>query len=316
MRIQHKILLSTSMALSLATTSVANAGCALDAVTLNAERSIQLGGQWVDAKLITQFSFSNLPSGKVRIDQNVTIVTPTQAVLDATKKKLQKLPDDECGQLATYDGVTLKVEPPSLKLQVDFSAAQWACTSMDVPCPTTGDPLRWCTQEAKTRLGSGNGWVKVFLTPTLNQQALEFTQQDQKHFAIDDETKWIGVLLGTITAGSAGLAAVTLLGDYLESLVKNYIRVSPMSASEQVEEIPGFPAKTDYAGFTREIVEKECFRIGVMPTLDGVELGLGVATEEMCIDHSAVELQVQRSGNVKAPMACFIRSVLLSRARF
>lgn len=317
MRTRPSVPITIAVACSLIASGTANASCVLDPLTADVERRIQLGGQWVTAKITTQFSFSSLPSGKVRIEQNVTIATPIESVLEATRKSLQTLPNDECGSIGTYDGIRLTVEPPSLKLQVDFSAAQWACGSMDVPCPTTTNPFRWCTQEWKTRLGSGSGWAKVFLTPTMSQNTLSFSQTDQKHFDLDNDTKWMSGLLGTLTVGTAGLAAVALVGDYMKKMVVAYIRVSPMASGTDIEEIPGFPAKTDYAGFTRDITEKECFRISPTITFDWLgEIGSSLPTvpsQEVCIDHSSIEMQVRRSGNAKAPMACFIRSVLLER---
>lgn len=313
MRILPNRLIASFIIMSLVLSGTAGAECTLDPVTLRTKEHILFGEKWVPTDVTTSFGFSTLASGKVRIDQTMTIVTPVERILDATAENLEELPNDECGQIGRYEGVGLQVEPPSLKLQVDFSAAQWACASMDLPCPTTDDLGRMCTQQAKTRIGSGSGWVKVYLTPAMMANTLSLQQRVDRNFNLDNDTKWIGGLLGSITARSPGIIMVILLGNHLEKLVENNIHVSPLTAKTEIEEIPGFPVKTHYAGFTRDIVEQECFRIGVSPTLDGVELGLGVATQEVCMKTSSVELQVERSGLAKAPMACFIRNLLLSR---
>ncbi|MGO6813398.1 hypothetical protein ACCS67_00750 [Rhizobium brockwellii] len=304
--IRYKPLLFALTAFPLFAADLAYGDCTFDPLKMTEMERFSFGRVEALGPVTNTFQFTPQPSGKVLIEHNITLKVPKLALDMRVSDKLDPLPDDECGEIATYDRVAVSVEPPSLKFEVDFSAAKWKCVSGDVPCPTTLEPLRFCTKQLKTRMGTGSGWVKVLLTPSVVGEELNFKQTESRDFNVSDETRFLGGLLGFLTAGSAGAAVFNVLADAIESEVKHQISLSSSVDGVNLLEIPGFSPKTEYAGFTGVSFENACTiikSIMFLPYFPKVEL---------CHPQQTVDLQVRRVGSVKTPMACFIHDVLTS----
>ncbi|EYR81360.1 hypothetical protein SHLA_15c000450 [Shinella sp. DD12] len=281
------------------------AACNLDPIEF--ESYIDSSGGSGRSKVWHRFEFVPQPSTKVRVDHTFVVHNDLPDIYDRVHRSLSPLPDDECGAIAKYEGVNVGVRPPSLSVVVDFSATKWGCVSADLPCPTLQDLARTCTQQAKTRLGSGNGWVQVLLNPRVVDDQVSFTQQESFDFKVSDETRFLGTLIGQTTGGVLGAAAFNVLANHLQEEVKRQITVPSFSNTTDLTRVPGYYPKTTYAGFVRESQREDCRVLVPAVEFGGIVL---FPEQKYCFPVVVAEMQVTRTGLVKGAHACFLREIL------
>lgn len=272
-----------------------------------------IGGVPLTAKtsILTKLDIASQSPGTAKVlFQTRVALNELQAKWPQIFQNFAKIPNGSCQDRYTVRDMSLMTSSPSATGTASIDYSNWWCTSLDVWCPTTGEPLRKCTKEQSVRNFGTTVDIQVNIQPEIKGNNVVISSSvTHSGGSVSGQLSFLGGLLGTALGGLPLGAGLSTIGTRIEAEISKGIREKIDAIAVEALNAPSidpgfFPKDIKYEVLSSEFNTKEV----LLTRSQTGSISMGGSQSG-----SPTLATMYASENLRLNSACYLRNRLMSK---